>query len=127
MAPIVNTFSRGSLKALPNFGVYGPSKAAVNFISKLAAEEKKDLNIRVHAVCPGMIQDTGLTDRLKSYETRKKAEDGSAYAGFLDERENLRNAGNPEDIGKVVLFLCSDMASFVDGSVTLVAGIQSII
>ena len=124
---IVNTSSRGSLKALPNFGAYGPSKAAVNFISKLAAEENKDLNIRVHAVCPGMIQDTGLTDRLKSYETKKKAEDGSAYAGFLDERGNLRNAGNPEDIAKVVLFLCSDLASFVDGSVTLVAGTQSII
>jgi NAD(P)-dependent dehydrogenase (short-subunit alcohol dehydrogenase family) len=124
---IVNTSSRGSLRALPNFGAYGPSKAAVNFISRLAAEENKDMNIRVHAVCPGMIKDTGLTDRLKAHETKKKVEDGSNYTGFLDEQGNLRNAGKPEDIGNVVLFLCSDLASFVDGSVTLVAGTQSII
>jgi NAD(P)-dependent dehydrogenase (short-subunit alcohol dehydrogenase family) len=127
---IVNTSSRGSLRALPNFGGYGPSKAAVNFITKLAAEENKDKNIRVHAVCPGMIQDTGLTDRLKSFEIKRMAEkkpDAPPEVGFLDEHGNLRNAGRPEDIGNVVLFLCSEQASFVDGSVTLVAGTQSII
>ena len=127
---IVNTSSRGSLRVLSNFGGYGPSKAAVNFITKLAAEENKDKNIRVHAVCPGMIQDTGLSDRLKSFETQKMAEKkpgASSDTGFLDEKGNLRNAGKPEDIGNLVLFLCSDQASFVDGSVTLVAGTQSII
>jgi NAD(P)-dependent dehydrogenase (short-subunit alcohol dehydrogenase family) len=127
---IVNTSSRGSLRALPNFGGYGPSKAGVNFITKLAAEENRDKNIRVHAVCPGMIKDTGLTDRLKSFETKKMAEkktDTIPEAGFLDASGNLRNAGSPEDIGRVVLFLCSDLASFVDGSVTLVAGTQSIV
>jgi NAD(P)-dependent dehydrogenase (short-subunit alcohol dehydrogenase family) len=127
---IVNTSSRGSLRVLPNFGGYGPSKAAVNFITKLAAEENKDKNIRVHAVCPGMIQDTGLTDRLKTYETKRMAEKisgGASETGFLDEHGNLRNAGQPEDIANLVLFLCSDQASFVDGSVTLVAGTQSII
>lgn len=127
---IVNTSSRGSLRVLANFGGYGPSKAAVNFITRLAAEENKDKNIRVHAVCPGMIMDTGLSDRLKTYETRKMAEkksDGPPEAGFLDEHGNFRNPGRPDDIGNLVLFLCSDQASFIDGSVTLVAGTQSII
>ncbi len=124
---IVNTSSRGGLLALPNFGAYGPSKAAINFITRLAAQENKDKNIRVHAVCPGLIKDTGLSDRLKIYETRRIAEGGSLESGYLDEKGNLRNAGSPEDVGNVVVFLCSDQGSFVDGSVTLVAGTQTII
>ncbi len=127
---IVNTSSMGGLHAGPNFGGYGPSKAAVNYISRQAAEENKDKNIRVHAVCPGMIIDTGLTDRMIITVTKRLAESkpgDSPEAGMIDEQGNGRNAGTPEDIGKVVVFLCSNEGSFIDGSVIPVAGNQRII
>ena len=92
------------------------SKATVNHISRQAAEENRDLNIRVHAVCPGMIKNTGLTDRLWESSDKK---------GVPRPQEAL--AGVPEDIGRVVLFLCSDLGAFVDGSITAVAGNQFII
>ena len=127
---IVNTSSVGGLHAGPNFGGYGPSKAAVNYISRQAAEENRDKNIRVHAVCPGMIIETGLTDRMIITVTKRIAErkpGDSPEEGMIDEHGNVKNAGRPEDIGNVVVFLCSKEASFVDGSVTAVAGTQMII
>ena len=127
---IVNTSSIGGLKAGPNFGGYGPSKAAVNYITRQAAEENRDLNIRVHAVCPGMIIDTGLTDRMLITVNKKLAENKpgeSAEEGMIDKNGNVKNPGMPEDIGNVVVFLCSDQAKFVDASITAVAGTQMII
>ena len=120
----------GGLFAGPNFGGYGPSKAAVNYISRQAAEENRDKNIRVHAVCPGMIIETGLTDRMIISVTKKMAEKkpgDSPEEGMIDEHGNVKNAGRPEDIGNVVVFLCSKEGSFIDGSITPVAGIQMII
>jgi NAD(P)-dependent dehydrogenase (short-subunit alcohol dehydrogenase family) len=127
---IVNTSSIAGLQAGPNFGAYGPSKAAINYITRQAAEENRDKNIRVHAVCPGMIINTGLTDRLIVTVTKSMAErkpGKSIEEGMIDEHGNVKNAGKPEDIGNMVVFLCSDEASFVDGSVTLAAGVQMII
>jgi NAD(P)-dependent dehydrogenase (short-subunit alcohol dehydrogenase family) len=127
---IVNTSSVGGLHAGPNFGGYGPSKAAVNYISRQAAEENRDQNIRVHAVCPGMIIETGMSDRLIMTITKnitEKKPSGAPEAATFDERGNVKNAGRPEDIGNVVVFLCSNEASFIDGSVTAVAGTQMII
>jgi NAD(P)-dependent dehydrogenase (short-subunit alcohol dehydrogenase family) len=127
---IVNTSSVGGLHAGPDFGGYGPSKAAVNYISRQAAEENRDKNIRVHAVCPGMIIETGMSDRLLSTVTKNMAEKkpgGAPEAGLIDEQGNVKNAGRPEDIGNVVVFLCSNEGSFVDGSVIAVAGNQMVI
>jgi NAD(P)-dependent dehydrogenase (short-subunit alcohol dehydrogenase family) len=127
---IVNTSSVAGLQAGPNFGAYGPSKAAINYITRQAAEENRDKNIRVHAVCPGMIINTGLTDRMIITVTKTMAQGKtgkSVEEGMIDEHGNVRNAGTPEDIGNIVVFLCSQEASFVDGSVTLAAGTQMII
>ena len=113
---IVNTSSVGGLRPSPGSGAYGPSKAGVNHITRQAAEENRDLNIRVHAVCPGMIKNTGLTDRLWESSDKK---------GVPRPQEAL--AGVPEDIGNMVVFLCSKEGSFVDGSITALAGNQMII
>ena len=112
---IVNTSSIGGLRAAPDSGAYGPSKAGINHISRQAAEENKDMAIRVHAVCPGMIKDTGLTDRLW-YSSDKM--------GVPRPRE--AEAGLPEDVGKVVVWLCSNEASFVNGAVIAACGSQFI-
>jgi NAD(P)-dependent dehydrogenase (short-subunit alcohol dehydrogenase family) len=128
---IVNTSSIGGLTAGPNMGSYGPSKAAVNYLSRQAANENKDLNIRVHAVCPGFILNTGMSDRMIATVSKKMAEKDPGHvgpeAGMMDEKGNVRGAGQPEDIGNMVVFLCSDQAKFVDASIIAVSGTQMII
>ena len=63
---IVNTSSTGGLKMMPGFGAYGPSKAAVLALTRLAAAENKDKGIRVNVVAPGPTKNTGMSDRLLS-------------------------------------------------------------
>ena len=106
---IVNTSSTGGLKMMPGFGAYGPSKAAVMSLTRLAAAENKDKGIRVNVVAPGPTRGTAMMNRLLS---------------CLKEGEGPPRAlmGTPEDVARVVLWLCSDEASFVTGNVISVDG-----
>jgi NAD(P)-dependent dehydrogenase (short-subunit alcohol dehydrogenase family) len=106
---IVNTSSTGGLKMMPGFGAYGPSKAAVMSLTRLAAAESKDKGIRVNVVAPGPTKGTGMSDRLLSC-----LKEGEGPPRHL--------MGVPEDVAKVVLWLCSDEASYVTGNVISVDG-----
>jgi NAD(P)-dependent dehydrogenase (short-subunit alcohol dehydrogenase family) len=111
---IVNTSSTGGLHMMPRFGAYGPSKGAVVSLTKLAAIENKDRGIRVNVVCPGPTKGTGMMGRMMS------CPEGDAPPpppGGID-----AIAGVPDDVARVVLFLCSDEASHVNGNVIAVDG-----
>lgn len=104
---IVNTSSTGGLKMMPGFGAYGASVAAVMALTRLAAAENKDKGIRVNVVAPGPTKGTGMMNRLMS---------------CMEESEGPRHLmGTPEDVASVVVWLCSDAASFVTGNVISVA------
>jgi NAD(P)-dependent dehydrogenase (short-subunit alcohol dehydrogenase family) len=104
---IVNTSSTAGLQVKPGFGGYCPSKAGIVALTKAAALENKDLGIRVNVVCPGPTKGTGMSDRMLS-----AVEDGPP----------LEVMGEPDDVARVVIWLCSDEASFVDGNVLAVDG-----
>jgi NAD(P)-dependent dehydrogenase (short-subunit alcohol dehydrogenase family) len=106
---IVNTSSTGGFKMMPGFGAYGPSKAAVMALTRLAAAENKDKGIRVNVVAPGPTKGTGMMGRLMSC-----MKEGEGPPQHL--------MGTPEDVANVVLWLCSDAASFVTGNVISVDG-----
>jgi len=106
---IVNTSSTGGLKMMPGFGAYGPSKAAVMSLTRLAAAENKDKGIRVNVVAPGPTKGTGMMERLLSCTP-----EGDGPPAHL--------MGTPEDIARVVVWLCSDEASFVTGNTISVDG-----
>lgn len=106
---IVNTSSTAGLCVKPGFAAYSPSKAAIISLSKVAALENKDLGIRVNVVAPGPTKGTGMSDRMLS---------------CMGEGEGPPRAlmGDPQDVVNVVLWLCSDEASFVTGNVLSVDG-----
>jgi len=116
---IVNTSSTGGLRIMANFGAYGPSKAGINFISKLAALENKSRGIRVNVVCPGPTKGTGMSERMVS--SMKKGlgpGSGSIKAGG----DPTAEMGEPDDVARTVIWLCSQEASYINGNVLSVDG-----
>jgi NAD(P)-dependent dehydrogenase (short-subunit alcohol dehydrogenase family) len=106
---IVNTSSTAGLYAKGGFAAYSPSKAGVVSLTKVAALENRDSGIRVNVVAPGPTRNTGMSDRMLSC---MKEEEGPP-------RDLM---GEPEDVARAVIWLCSDEASFVTGNVISVDG-----
>lgn len=105
---IVNTTSSGGLAMKPNFGAYGPSKAGVIALTKLAAIENARLGVRVNAVCPGPTVGTVLMDNNLASNPHEEQ--------ILKEKViPMGKLGTTEDIGRAVLWLCSEDASHITG------------
>lgn len=91
--------------------VYSATKAALNKIAQIAANELAERKIRVNIVSPGPIATPGLTSVVPA-----EAQE------FLANAVALKRLGNPDEIAKTVLFLASDAASFISGTEILVDG-----
>jgi 3-oxoacyl-[acyl-carrier protein] reductase len=89
---------------------YSASKAGVIGFTKSMARGLASRNINVNAVAPGFIQ-TAMTDKLTD---EQRAE--------LAKNIPLNRLGNPEDISRVVSFLCSEDADYITGQVIAVDG-----
>jgi 3-oxoacyl-[acyl-carrier protein] reductase len=89
---------------------YSASKAGLIGLTKSLAQEVAGRNVRVNAVAPGFIQ-TAMTDKLG--EKQKEA---------LQSQIPMVRLGQPEEVAKVILFLASDLASYVTGQVVLIDG-----
>jgi 3-oxoacyl-[acyl-carrier protein] reductase len=89
---------------------YSAAKAGMVGLTKAAAKELARDAIRVNAIQPGLIR-TPMTEAMPA----------EAYAAKLAEIP-LGRAGEPAEIGSVVLFLASDLSSYVTGIVVEVAG-----
>lgn len=90
--------------------VYGASKAAVIGATYSAAKELAPNNIRVNAVAPGFIE----TDMTKQLPEEK-------YGQRLSEIK-MGRIGKPEEVANTILFLASDLSSYVTGQVIGVDG-----
>jgi len=110
---IVNTASVAGLVGGTFGGAYYASKHAVVGLSKAAAVEYGASNIRVNAVCPGVIK-TEMADRLLDGQSdREQAVTALHPIGRL---------GTPAEIAQMVVWLCSDKSSFVTGQAIAVDG-----
>jgi NAD(P)-dependent dehydrogenase (short-subunit alcohol dehydrogenase family) len=103
---IVNTSSIAGLVAAGGTP-YVASKHGVLGLTKVAATQYAGENVRVNAVCPGVI-DTAMVQRAAEA-------DPDAIEGFVG-MQPLGRMGTPEEIANAVVWLCSDEASFVTGT-----------
>ena len=107
---IVNTASIAGLIGLPNAAAYVAAKHGVVGLTKTAALEYAEAKIRVNAVCPGYIQ-TPMTQGMME----RRRDEVLAHTP-------MARLGNPEEIAEMVVWLCSERASYVSGAAYNVDG-----
>ena len=112
---IVNNGSIGGLKMAPNFGVYGPSKAAVIAITRTAALEIAATGIRVNVVCPGPTTGTELT---KNSFATNPGEEEALKSHIIP----MGRIGTTDEVTQTVLWFFSDDSSFTTGQAISVDG-----
>ena len=109
---IVNMASVGAFVAAPNQSIYHVSKAAVAHFTKAMAIEWARHHIHINAVAPGWVR-TELIQHL--------LDDPKMLRRYLKPIP-LRRLGQPEEIAPMVAFLCSDLSSFMTGTVVVIDG-----
>ena len=114
---IVNTSSGAGVKGFGGGAAYVAAKHGVVGLTKSAALDYATSNIRINAICPGII-DTDMIGRLvHDSDERRRA--------FLAQ-EPIGRMGKPEEIAETVVWLCSDMASFITGHALVADGGQTL-
>lgn len=90
--------------------LYSSTKGAINLFTKSLAKELAPMGIRVNAIAPGVI-DTEMNSFL-STEEREELEEEIPFGRF----------GSPEEIAKMITFLCSDKCKYLTGQVIKIDG-----
>jgi 3-oxoacyl-[acyl-carrier protein] reductase len=115
---VINISSIRGFSAMPGRMTYGPAKAAVIMMTKIAAGEWGPHGVRVNAIAPGF--------------TKTPMHDADVARGMIDEDAYLsvipaRRFGVPEDVAALVAFLCSDAAAYITGTcITIDGGLTTI-
>src|SRR4028118_551244 len=114
---IVNTSSGAGVKGFKGQAAYASAKHGVVGLTKAAALDYASQNIRINAVCPGII-DTPMMDRFSSGTSEGREQ--------VISQEPIGRMGQPEEIANAVVWLCSDASSFAVGHALVVDGGQTV-
>jgi NAD(P)-dependent dehydrogenase (short-subunit alcohol dehydrogenase family) len=114
---IVNTSSGAGVKGIAGQAAYCAAKFGIIGLTKAAALDYAASNVRINAVCPGIIE-TPMMDRFSggTPEGRER----------VIAQEPVGRMGKPEEIAAAVVWLCSEAAAFVIGHALVVDGGQTV-
>ncbi len=112
---IICTASVAGLRAGAGGPAYSASKAGVIRLVQVAATQLAGANVRVNAICPGLIE-TGMTKGL--YDMARAA----GKEEMIGHLNPMKRGGVPDEIARAALFLASDESSYVNGHALVVDG-----
>ncbi|WP_194775611.1 SDR family NAD(P)-dependent oxidoreductase [Pararhodonellum marinum] len=111
-ASIINISSIGGLTPEHWLGIYSVSKSALNALTKSMAKEWGEYDIRVNAICPGLIK-TKFSETLWSNDKVMER---------MMKSLSLKRVGDADEIGAMALFLASNASSYTTGAVLTADG-----
>jgi NAD(P)-dependent dehydrogenase (short-subunit alcohol dehydrogenase family) len=109
---VVNIASDSAFDVIANEGGYGMTKIAVVRMASYLARELAGTGVRANSVAPGWVR-TRLTEEFLADHDATKA---------ILEGVPERRVAEPDEVAGVVLFLASDLASYVNGHCIVVDG-----
>lgn len=115
---VVNTASVAGTVGAPRLGAYSTSKHAIIGLTRTAAGEVGRQGVRVNAVCPGPIN----TRMMRSIEAMSNPGDPDGIARANAGRNPMGRYGEADEVARVVVFLCSDAAAYVNGAAWVIDG-----
>jgi NAD(P)-dependent dehydrogenase (short-subunit alcohol dehydrogenase family) len=118
---IIIMSSDQALVAKQNSFAYNLSKAALASMAKTTALDYAAFNIRANAVCPGTIETPLYHHAIDNY-CQKSGADKTEIHREEESLQPLNRLGQPEEVAELVLFLASDKAKFITGSLQVIDG-----
>jgi 3-oxoacyl-[acyl-carrier protein] reductase len=102
---IVNISSIAGKRLGPNTAAYAASKAALQALTACMAQEVGGANVRVNAICPGIVD----TSRIDDFGR------GEVWEKYVKDKIPLGRPGTGTDIANAIVFLCSDEGAWITG------------
>ncbi|MEU5579641.1 SDR family NAD(P)-dependent oxidoreductase [Streptomyces huasconensis] len=118
---IVNTASYTALTGMAYVGAYAATKHAILGLTRVAALELAERNIRVNAICPGAV-DTPMTNPARLDPGADPEAAREAVAELYKKLVPLGRVGRPEEIAALALFLTGDDSSYITGQPFVIDG-----
>ncbi len=109
---IIGVSSLGAIRAIENYSTVGASKAALESLVRHLAVELGERKINVNTVSAGAVD----TDALKNFPNREE------ILNTALERTPMGRLTTPDDVADVILFLCSQFSTMIQGQVITVDG-----
>jgi NAD(P)-dependent dehydrogenase (short-subunit alcohol dehydrogenase family) len=119
---IINNASDAGLRGIKLNAAYSSSKAAIIHLTRSMSLDYAAEGIRTNCICPGCIR-TPLCERFNAEVGARKGITGEqALQDFVEDNIPMRRVGTAEEVAKVVLFLCSDDAAYINGAILPIDG-----
>jgi 3-oxoacyl-[acyl-carrier protein] reductase/meso-butanediol dehydrogenase/(S,S)-butanediol dehydrogenase/diacetyl reductase len=112
---ILNISSLAAKRGTPNNSVYSATKFGVTGLTQSLCKELGPKGIRVNAVCPVLIETTGLVDALNQKDSPANGDIGSFLTEFSANQTALGRLPSTKEVAQLCLFLTSKNASGISG------------
>jgi len=119
---IINIASAHGLVASAHKAAYVAAKHGIVGLTKVTALETAGQNITCNAICPGWVLTPLVQKQIDAIAAENKIDNSAATIKLLSEKQPSQQFVQPEDIGGLVLFLCSPAAAQITGTALPIDG-----
>lgn len=113
---IINTASAHGLMASPNKAAYVSAKHGLVGLTKVVALENADRGITCNAVCPGWVETPLIRPQIEHIAERDGISIDEAKVELVRHKQPSKRFVQPEQIGAMAVYLCSDAAAQITGT-----------